>query len=200
MLGLVSALGCAYAQSFGLLIAARVFNRFFPVAFALGAATVVDLFPYDQRGRAMGFFTVTMVNGSHLAPIVGGLLGQYCGWRWIFKFVAIVDAVMLFTAFFCLPETLYIRTIPVRPSKFDTTTVSMDKDSHLLTKAIHFSRLRLWSNLPGIELKPTHFVIPALKMTKYPSVLFPAFYYATMYVLRLHITRSHSCSGFHRIL
>lgn len=83
LLGFASILGCAYTQTFGQLIAARVFNGFFPVAFTLGAATVVDLFFYHQRGRAMGFFTITMTNGSHLAPIVGGLIGQYLGWRWM---------------------------------------------------------------------------------------------------------------------
>jgi multidrug resistance protein len=178
-LGFISALSCAYTQTFGQLIVARVFNGFFPVAFALGAATVVDLFPYHQRGRAMGFFTVTMVNGSHLAPIVGGLLGQYCGWRWIFKFVAIVDAIMLFTAFFCLPETLYMRTW--------STTKHESKESLALTRPVKFtkdsyvSRLRLWSDFPELKLRPSHFVIPALKMARYPSVLFPALYYATMY-------------------
>lgn len=64
-----------------------------------GAATVVDLFFFHQRyvsvqaalsltkllilfsGRAIGTFTVLMTNGGHMAPIVGDLLGQYCGWR-----------------------------------------------------------------------------------------------------------------------
>jgi MFS family permease len=150
------------------------------VAFALGAATIVDLFFYHQRGRAMGFFTVTMVNGSHLAPIVGGLLGQYCGWRWIFKFVAIVDAVMLMTAFFCLPETLYIRKTPAS-SRADTPKLPIPAPKPRFTKETYLSRLRLWSDLPGTKLSPNQFVIPALKMARYPSVLFPALYYATMY-------------------
>jgi predicted MFS family arabinose efflux permease len=33
------------------------------------------------RGRAMGVFTVLMTNGAHFAPILGGLLGQFLGWR-----------------------------------------------------------------------------------------------------------------------
>lgn len=151
------------------------------MAFALGAATVVDLFFYHQRGRAMGFFTVTMVNGSHLAPIVGGLLGQYCGWRWIFKFAAIVDAIMFITAFFCLPETLYIRRKPTISSKAHIFKLSTSTPRPKFTRKVYFSRLRLWSSFPGLQLKPNQFVIPALKMARYPSVLFPALYYATMY-------------------
>jgi len=62
-LGFASSLGCAYATSFATLVVARVFNGLFPVAFALGASTVTDLFFPHQRGRAMGFFTVTMTTG-----------------------------------------------------------------------------------------------------------------------------------------
>ena len=58
LLGFVSILGSAYAETFGQLIAARVFNGFFPAAFALGPAVVVDMFFVHQRGRAMGVFTV----------------------------------------------------------------------------------------------------------------------------------------------
>ncbi|EXJ86634.1 hypothetical protein A1O3_03587 [Capronia epimyces CBS 606.96] len=182
-LAFISALSCAYTRSFGQLIAARVFNGFFPVAFALGATTVVDLFHYHQRGRAMGFFTVTMVNGSHLAPIVGGLLGQYCGWRWIFKFVAIVDAVMFIVAFFCLPETLYIRPMPFSPLAPDAIKMPIQPLAvrPRFDKAVYFSSLRLYSRSPQLKLRANHFVLPALKMARYPSVLFAALYYSTMY-------------------
>ena len=91
LLGFATALGCAYAKTFGQLLVARAFNGFMSVAFALGAATVVDLFFFHQRGRAMGVYTVTMVNGSHLAPIIGGLVGQFLGWRWCFKMAAIFN-------------------------------------------------------------------------------------------------------------
>lgn len=71
LIGFLSALGSAKATSFGTLIVARVINGFGPAAAtALGAGTVVDLFFEDQRGRAMGFFTVMTTNGAHLAPIV----------------------------------------------------------------------------------------------------------------------------------
>ncbi len=70
LLGFGTSLASAYAKTFSQLLAARAFNGFMPVAFALGAATVVDLFFFHQRGRAMGVYVVLMTNGSHLAPIV----------------------------------------------------------------------------------------------------------------------------------
>ncbi|KAL9109782.1 MAG: hypothetical protein Q9227_005651 [Pyrenula ochraceoflavens] len=141
---------------------------------ALGAATVVDLFFFHQRGRAMGVFTVTMVNGGHLAPIIGGLLGQYSGWRWIFKFAAILDGIMLLIIFFCLPETLYIRHQRTRNPTEDHQTATIGRGDYL-------SRLRLWSSHPELKLKASYFVLPSIKMAKYPSVIFPALYFASQY-------------------
>lgn len=171
LLGFGTALASAYAQTFSQLLAARAFNGFMPVAFTLGAATVVDLFYFHQRGRAMGIFTVTMVNGSHLAPIVGGLVGQYLGWRWCFKMAAIFDGVMFVVIFFCLPETLYVR-YPTNAPPPETPRLGFKAYVH---------RLRLWTRYPDLKLRASEFVIPSVKMMKYPSVIFPALYYASQY-------------------
>lgn len=175
VLGFASALGSAYAQNFGQLILARVFNGFFPVAMALGPSTVVDLFFFHQRGRAMGAFTVILTTGAHIAPIIGGLIGQYLGWRWTFKFAAILDGAMLVSIFFLLPETLYLRDVSNL-----THTMEERENLHLNAKT-YVSRLRLYTDFPELKLKISHFVWPSLRMAKYPSVLFPAMYYAAQY-------------------
>ena len=171
LIGFVSALGCAYVHTFRQLLAARFFNGWMPIAFTLGAVTVADLFPFEQRGRAMGVYTVLMTNGSHLAPIVGGLIGQYLGWRWTFKFAAICDAVMFTVMLFCLPETLYVR----RPEALTETNherLSFKNYRHML---------RFWTRDPALKLRARQFVLPSIKMMKYPSVIFPAMYYASQY-------------------
>ncbi|MCJ1302020.1 hypothetical protein MMC08_004821 [Hypocenomyce scalaris] len=175
LLGVASALGCAYARNFGQLVAARVFNGLFPAALALGPATVVDLFFFHQRGRAMGVFTVVLTSGAHVAPIVGGLVGQFLGWRWIFKFTAILDAVMLVVVVVALPETLYIRD----PAAM--TGTARRREGGESGWAGYRRRLRLWSSYPELKLRANQFVVPAFKMAKYPSVLFPALYYGAQY-------------------
>lgn len=71
LIGFASAVGSASAKSFGTLILARALNGFGPsAALGLGAGTVVDLFYMHERGKAMGFFTLTMTQGAHFAPIV----------------------------------------------------------------------------------------------------------------------------------
>jgi multidrug resistance protein len=174
LIGFASALGSAYAKNFTQLIVARVFNGLWPAALGLGPATVVDLFFYHQRGRAMGLFTVILTSGAHIAPIVGGLIGQYLGWRWTFKFAAILDGVMLLVIIFCLPETLYIRD----PTRLARTVNEREVD---FTPRTYISRLKPYSSFPQLKLRWNQFVIPSVKMAKYPSVLFPALYYAAQY-------------------
>ncbi|KAL9068285.1 MAG: hypothetical protein Q9161_006311 [Pseudevernia consocians] len=68
---------------------------------------------YGRRPVLLGttlLVFITTVNGSHIAPLPGGPLGQYLGWRWCFKFGAICDGVMVVVIFlFCLPGTLFVR-------------------------------------------------------------------------------------------
>jgi multidrug resistance protein len=174
LIGFGSALGSAYSKNFAQLIVARVFNGLWPAALGLGPATVVDLFFYHQRGRAMGLFTVILTTGAHIAPIVGGLIGQFIGWRWTFKFAAILDGIMLLVITFCLPETLYIRD----PTRLTRTVSEREVD---FTPRTYVSRLRLYSDFPELKLRWNQFIIPSIKMAKYPSVLFPALYYAAQY-------------------
>jgi MFS family permease len=173
MIGFVSILGSAYTQNFGQLVGARIINGFFPAAMALGPATVVDLFFFHQRGRAIGLFAVSLTAVARIAPIIGGLVGQYLGWRWCFKFCSLLDAFLALTVFFCFPETLYVR----KPSTNTTAPPAFPKPT--LKTFIH--SLRLYTTYPELKLRPNQFVLPAFRMAKYPSVIFPALYYCSQY-------------------
>ena len=178
LLGFASAIGSAYSNSFGQLLAARVFNGFFPAAFSLGASVVVDIFFYHQRGRAMGIFTVTSVNGSHIAPLLGGPIGQFLGWRWTFKFAAILDGAMFLVILFAFPETLYVKA-PTKSNGGLGSGEAVNASDPTLKR--YMKRLGFHSTNSTVHLRWNQFIIPSLKMAKYPSVLFPALYYCTQY-------------------
>jgi len=90
--GFVSAVGSAFAKTYGTLIVARAINGFgLSAAIALGAGTVTDLFFVHQRGKAMGVFTLMLTNGAHLAPIVGEYVARDLEWRWCIWIGAILD-------------------------------------------------------------------------------------------------------------
>lgn len=181
LLGFASILGSAYARTYGQLIGARVVNGLFPAAMALGPSTVVDCFFLHQRGRALGTFTVVLTTGAHIAPILGGLVGQFLGWRWIFKFTAIMDGVMFLVVLFGLPETLYVRE---RDSlTHNAPADGREREVGRLGASAYFTRLKPYAGpFPGgAKLHLHDFVWPALRTAQYPSVLFPAAYYAAQY-------------------
>jgi MFS family permease len=51
---------------------------------AIGAATICDLYYMHERGVYMGIYTFFLTNGPHVAPLIGGYIAQFMGWRWCF--------------------------------------------------------------------------------------------------------------------
>jgi MFS family permease len=47
-------------------------------------ALIVDTFPSNMRGRAIGFNGAAVAVGLSLGPIIGGAIVTYGDWRWIF--------------------------------------------------------------------------------------------------------------------
>jgi EmrB/QacA subfamily drug resistance transporter len=78
-------LACALAPSLEWLIAFRVLQ-------AVGAsmlvsctqALIVDTFPSNERGRAIGFNGAAVAAGLSSGPILGGAIVTFADWRWIF--------------------------------------------------------------------------------------------------------------------
>jgi len=123
----------------------------------------------------MGTFTVLLTTGAHIAPILGGLVGEFAGWQWCFFLAAVLDGVMLIILFFCLPETLYIRTPEETSSKLEPGHQGTMKFSAYMKGLLKVRKF------PGRSLHPRQFFLPSLRMVKYPSVIFPAVYYAMAY-------------------
>jgi EmrB/QacA subfamily drug resistance transporter len=76
---------CGAAPTVGALIALRVLQG---VGAALvsgnGSALLVQAFPLEQRGRALGAFGAMVGIGLAVGPPLGGLLVAHASWRWIF--------------------------------------------------------------------------------------------------------------------
>ncbi|MHB1354367.1 MAG: MFS transporter [Anaerolineae bacterium] len=76
---------CATAQSMALLIASRVLQGFGAVMLlALGSAIVLNAFPPNQRGQALGITALMISLGQISGPTLGGLLINRLGWESVF--------------------------------------------------------------------------------------------------------------------
>ena len=72
---------------------------------ALSNAIAADIVTSAERGSYMGYASFGAMLGPSLAPVIGGLLAQYCGWKWIFWFLLILSASVFLPMMLFFPET-----------------------------------------------------------------------------------------------
>jgi EmrB/QacA subfamily drug resistance transporter len=81
----LGSLFCAVAPDFWTFIAVRVLQGMGGAMMTpVGRLILLRAFPKRELVRAMTYFTVPVVVGPTLGPILGGLITHYLGWRWIF--------------------------------------------------------------------------------------------------------------------
>ena len=100
----LSSLLCGFSPNVGWLIAFRILQGFGAVMmYALGNAIIVEIFPPQERGRALGIVGSIASVGISLGPAIGGLIIGMVGWRWIFLIKVPLGVIGLFAALKFLP-------------------------------------------------------------------------------------------------
>lgn len=104
---IVTTVGCAFAVEAGHLILLRFLQGLAACAGVVLARTMVrDLAERDQAARAMSLMMACTSIAPMLAPLIGGQVLWYLGWRAIFWVLAGVGVIGLLAAWLLLPETL----------------------------------------------------------------------------------------------
>ncbi len=104
----LASVGCALASSIGALVFFRAVQ-----GMATGAGMVVsravirDMYPPTEAQKVMSMVTMFFGMAPMVAPLVGGLLFVFVGWRSVFWFLAAVGAVLWISNQRLLPETLH---------------------------------------------------------------------------------------------
>ncbi|KIW91721.1 uncharacterized protein Z519_07689 [Cladophialophora bantiana CBS 173.52] len=102
---------CALAPSYAQLATARVFQGISvsPVE-CLPSATIAEIFFLHERAFRVGIYTLLLLGGKNLVPLVSAAIINAKGWRWVFWVVAIVAGFGLVILFLFVPETFWDRT------------------------------------------------------------------------------------------
>jgi DHA2 family multidrug resistance protein len=92
-----------------------VIYRFFQGVFAsalspISQSFVFDAYPPEERGRAMGWWSLGVMTGIVLGPALGGYLAEFHSWRWAF-YLNVPFGVVAFTII-----CIFAPTRPRRPS------------------------------------------------------------------------------------
>ncbi|MCJ1277235.1 hypothetical protein MMC21_005045 [Puttea exsequens] len=72
---------------------------------ALGNAVVADIASSGERGKFMGIAQFGPMTAPAIAPVIGGILTEFLGWRWLFWFLLILAVVFLVPLALFFPET-----------------------------------------------------------------------------------------------
>ncbi|KAJ6438800.1 fluconazole resistance protein [Purpureocillium lavendulum] len=99
-------IGCALAPTLDTLILFRFLAGVGGSACqTIGGAIVADMFPIQDRGRAMALWSLGPMFGPSCAPVIGGFVSETIGWRWV-SWIAFIPATMTVLAMvICNRET-----------------------------------------------------------------------------------------------
>ncbi|KIJ10878.1 hypothetical protein PAXINDRAFT_119245 [Paxillus involutus ATCC 200175] len=96
----------AVSKTIGLMIVMRVIQGAGSSAvFAIGGATLADIYEPRQRGTMMGVYYSAPLLGPSLGPILGGVLTQTLSWRAVFWFLVILGGVIFAVFLFFFHDT-----------------------------------------------------------------------------------------------
>ncbi|KKA26580.1 hypothetical protein TD95_003968 [Thielaviopsis punctulata] len=96
----------ASSTSIGMMIALRFLSGGASASVqTVGTGTISDIWPPEERGRAMGVFYMGPLLGPMVAPLLGGAIAEAKGWRWTLWLLTMYGGVVLLLIFFVLPET-----------------------------------------------------------------------------------------------
>ncbi|KAL2134410.1 hypothetical protein VTI74DRAFT_249 [Chaetomium olivicolor] len=173
-------IGCALAPSIEALIVFRFFAGIGGAGcLTLGAGVISDVFRTDERGFAIGIYTLGPLLGPTIGPVIGSFVSQTIGWRWDFWIVFIVAVVIT-----GLTEVFNTETNP---------RILIQRKIKRLSRELNRTDLRSCYETPGSEhlsqsrillnglVRPTKmlFLSPLVFLVS----LYIAFTYGTLYLL-----------------
>lgn len=85
ILFIISSVWCAVSPNYASLVVARIFMGFSvsPVE-CLPSATIAEIFFLHERAYRLGIYTLLLLSGKNLIPLVSAAIIQGLSWRWVF--------------------------------------------------------------------------------------------------------------------
>ncbi|KAL2831151.1 major facilitator superfamily domain-containing protein [Aspergillus cavernicola] len=136
---IISSIWCASSPNYPSLVVARIFQgvAVSPVE-CLPSATIAEIYFLHERAYRVGIYTLLLLGGKNLIPLVSAAIIESLAWRWVFWIVAIVTGACLVLIFFFVPETFWDRT--PRPRRHRKRPNFYRNVSDMVTHGFHRGR------------------------------------------------------------
>jgi DHA1 family bicyclomycin/chloramphenicol resistance-like MFS transporter len=134
----VGSLMCAASPSISLLYAGRALQGMSAGAgVIIGRAMVRDVFHGTDAQKIMALVAMIFALSPALAPVCGGWILLWTGWRGIFVFLAILSATLVVITWFFVPETLPpSRRHPLHPGSLGRAYATLFAKPRFVTLAL----------------------------------------------------------------
>jgi len=166
----VSSVWCALSPNYASLVVARIVQGFAvsPVE-CLPSATIAEIFFLHERAYRLGIYTLLLLGGKNLIPLVSAVIVQSLGWRWVFWITAIVVGACFFLIFFFVPETFWDRA--PKPAKRHTRARSQSPGKHhghFHLPNLHHKKTDGAQSVPATPLITSAVASPLASPTEHP--------------------------------
>ncbi|KAI5291673.1 hypothetical protein KEM52_000100, partial [Ascosphaera acerosa] len=167
-------LGNAYAHSYATQVVVRLLQAcMISPAIAISSAVVTETYFAKERASKMGIWTLMVTLGPPTGPFLMGFVAYHTGsWQWIYKILAITNAVQFILYLFLSPETLYVRGSPAAAA--GTTQGSQKQSNKFVQQYLTFGR-------KGPKPLTLNDFTAWIKFFAYPDILFPTVAYAMVF-------------------
>ena len=136
---ILTSIWSALAPNFANLVVARIFMGIAVSSVeCLPSATVAEIFFLHEKAYRLGIYTLLLLGGKNLVPLVSAVIVQALDWRWVFYIVAIIVGFGLALLFLFVPETFWDRT--PRPHKHTKhrfpSKISLTRNGSLIPRSL----------------------------------------------------------------
>jgi EmrB/QacA subfamily drug resistance transporter len=141
---------CGFANTGTELIIARVVQGAGAAMMVVNSvALITEVFPANERGRALGINAITWAAGGVIGPILGGLILSAGNWRWIFFINVPIGIAGALWGYLALKET----SVRQKGERFDPIgAVSFSIGLTALLAALTLGIQAGWNSLPILIL------------------------------------------------
>ncbi|KAK4211818.1 MFS general substrate transporter [Rhypophila decipiens] len=110
ILFILTSVWCALSPNFTSLVLARILQgvAVSPVE-CLPSATIAEIFFLHERAFRIGIYTLLLLGGKNLVPLVSAAIINRLGWRWVFWIVTMIVGFCGLLLFLFVPETFWDR-------------------------------------------------------------------------------------------
>ncbi|KAE9368108.1 MFS general substrate transporter [Stipitochalara longipes BDJ] len=111
---------------------------------ALANGVVGDIITSAERGSYVAFASLGGVFGPMVSPILGGIIGQYAGWHWIFWFLLIFSSAVFIPLILFMPETCrnVVDNGSIPPPLFSRNITDTVRHKHRVQKGLIFNEAK----------------------------------------------------------